>query len=365
MPQALQPGEQRSAGRCPSCTARPWRASPAAPSARPATRPADARISVLTSKVTPPSRTGPASSTRKAARLTPAPGSARDQEQPARREQQHEAQMAPAVAPAAQVGRARAPVAGAASPAPRPARRPAKLARTTISEANSMPGHCSPSPRTASRRKARRPQWKSWTGAVKNRRPRARQDRVADPAVLPRHGTRQDRPAARRQAAAHDQIRATTQRRQEQRQLAEIVGAVGVAHQDEPAARRGDAAGQRVAVAALGDLDHPRPGGQRPRLRAVGAAIVGDQHLAHDARPPPAPPPPRATQAARVSASFRQGIRIVSSTPGCPLPRHRPRTASRATSPTLSSRLQPAPGPRPGAREASIRRGCHPPQQGL
>jgi hypothetical protein len=113
--------------------------------------------------------------------------------------------------------------------------------------------------------------------------PNSGEDRVADPAVLPGHGARQDAPAACREAAAHDQVRAGPQTGQEPRQFAEVVGAVGVAHQHEPAAGGGDAASQRVAVAACRDFDNPCPGRFGQRLRAVGAAIVRDNDLARDA----------------------------------------------------------------------------------
>ena len=175
------------------------------------------------------------------------------------------------------------------------------------------PGSAGPGRRTASRRKARRPQWKSWTGAAKNRRPRAVSTGLPIQRCFQGMAPGRMRPAARRQAAAHDQVRTAAQARQEPRQRAEVVGAVGVAHQDEAPARGRDAAQQRVAVAPLATCEHPRPGGA-PRSPASRRCC----HCRRPAprprrRPPRAPHAPRATQAARVSASFRHGMTIVTS----------------------------------------------------
>ena len=106
---------------------------------------------------------------------------------------------------------------------------------------------------------------------------------IADPAMRPRHRLRQDLAAANRQPTADHQVRTGTQAFEEPGQLAEVVGAVSVTHQHVAAARRGDAAGEGVAIATHGDLDHPGACVQRQGLRAIAAAIVRDQQLTTDA----------------------------------------------------------------------------------
>ena len=81
-------------------------------------------------------------------------------------------------------------------------------------------------------------------------------------------------------AVADDQIGARPKPLEERHQGHEIIAAVGVAHRDIGSARRGDAAAQRRAVAALGDGNDARAAGDGDRDRAVGRAIVGDDYLA-------------------------------------------------------------------------------------
>ena len=109
---------------------------------------------------------------------------------------------------------------------------------------------------------------------------------------------------------------AVAQAVEERIEAAEIIAVVAVAHDDEAAARGANAGDQRAAVAFLRHVDHARavPPGQG--LRAVGAAVVGDQHLADDAGT--RKEAVRLVDAAlrRVSASLRQGIRMVRSSGG-------------------------------------------------
>ena len=78
-----------------------------------------------------------------------------------------------------------------------------------------------------------------------------------------------------------DEVVAVAQLLDELRQLEEVVAVVSVAHDDEAAARGGDAALQRVAVAAARDTSTTRaPRRRGDLLRAVGAAVVGDDDLA-------------------------------------------------------------------------------------
>jgi len=91
------------------------------------------------------------------------------------------------------------------------------------------------------------------------------------------------------------------------------VAVVGVAHDDIAAAGGGDAAAEGAAVALLGHRDDARaePGGDG--LRAVGAAVIGDDDLGRESVRFDGAAGLR-MHASRVSASLRQGIRIVTST---------------------------------------------------
>jgi hypothetical protein len=106
-----------------------------------------------------------------------------------------------------------------------------------------------------------------------------RQHRVADVAVQPRHRPGLD---AAGETVAHHQIVAGAQPVEERPEGGEVVAVVGIAHRHIGAARRGDPADQRRAVAPLGHRHHPGALGLGERLRAVGAAVVGHQHLAGD-----------------------------------------------------------------------------------
>ena len=65
----------------------------------------------------------------------------------------------------------------------------------------------------------------------------------------------------------------------------EVVAVVGIAHDDEAAARGPDPAVQRVAVALLGDRHDARACPFGDLLRAVGAAVVGDRRPRRRSRP--------------------------------------------------------------------------------
>ena len=96
-----------------------------------------------------------------------------------------------------------------------------------------------------------------------------------------RHGALLD---AALEAVAHHEAMAGTQLFDEAFQPGEIVAVVRVPHDDVAAARRGDSARQRCAVAALGNLHEASPCSLRQSLRAVARAVVGDQHLAGNSR---------------------------------------------------------------------------------
>ena len=83
----------------------------------------------------------------------------------------------------------------------------------------------------------------------------------------------------------------------------EIVAVVGVAHDHEAAAGGVDAADQGRAIAALGNGRDAGAMILGDQLRAVGRSVVGDQHLADDAR--------TGQEAAGLVDAHRQGLRLV------------------------------------------------------
>ena len=108
---------------------------------------------------------------------------------------------------------------------------------------------------------------------------RAGEDRVADVLVQPRHGAGLDAV----HAVAHDEVGAVLELLEEARDLAEVVGEVGVGHDDVAAAGGGEAGHVGVAVAAAALVDDAGAGLQRERGRVVLGVVVGDDDLAGDA----------------------------------------------------------------------------------
>ena len=92
---------------------------------------------------------------------------------------------------------------------------------------------------------------------------RAREHRVADVAVQPRHRAGLD-PV---HAVAHHEVGARLELGQEARDLAEVVGQVGVGHQDVAAAGGAEAGHVGVAVAAAALVDDAGAGGRSPARR--------------------------------------------------------------------------------------------------
>ena len=106
---------------------------------------------------------------------------------------------------------------------------------------------------------------------------------------------------------------AGAQRGDEGIEMGEVVAVVGVAHDDVAAARRLDAGRERRAIAARGHVDDARAGGGgdlpgcRRSSRCRRSALR--RAMPVRSRKPRALP----MQTASVSASLRQGIRMVSS----------------------------------------------------
>ena len=149
-------------------------------------------------------------------------------------------------------------------------------ARMTISEANSMPVVRRSRRGSTSRRSARMPQCASLTPVRKNRLSRPGEDRVADVAVQPRHRAGLDVV----HAVADHHLGAVLERRDEARDLVEVVGQVGVGHHDVAPARGREAGEVGAAVAAPAFDDHARARLLGQARGVVLGVVVGDDHLA-------------------------------------------------------------------------------------
>ena len=106
------------------------------------------------------------------------------------------------------------------------------------------------------------------------------EDRVTDPAVEQGHRSRLD--AAGEPVAQHEVV-AVLELADEVVDPAEVVRGVGVAHHDVPAASGVDAAAECRSVAALADAHDPGAELLGDPVRAVGAAVVGYDHLTGEA----------------------------------------------------------------------------------
>jgi hypothetical protein len=107
----------------------------------------------------------------------------------------------------------------------------------------------------------------------------AREHRVADVAVQPGHRAGLDAV----HAVAHDQVGARLELGEEARDLPEVVGQVGVGHHDVAAAGGGEARHVGVAVAPAALVDHAGAGGEREGGAVVVGVVVRDHDLARDA----------------------------------------------------------------------------------
>ena len=136
-------------------------------------------------------------------------------------------------------------------------------ARITISEANSIPVVRRSSCGSTSRRSARMPQCASLDAGAEEQVEEARQQRVADVAVQPRHRARVDVV----HAVADHQVGAVLELGDEARDLVEVVGQVGVGHHDVLAARGREAGEVGAAVAAPRLVDDARAGRRRELAR--------------------------------------------------------------------------------------------------
>ena len=187
--------------------------------------------------------------------------------------------MSPTVAPAAQVRRRERP-SGESVVGTSAIRRPRSVALTTISLANSMPGVCrlERSDRVAA--EAAQAAMEVADRAAEEQPAEPGQHGVAEIPVQRRHGAGRD---AALEAVAHDEIVAFPKPLDEGVEAGEVVAVVGVAHDDDSGRARPRCRRRGGAVAALGNSDDAGTEALGDLWRAVGAAIVGDEHLARDA----------------------------------------------------------------------------------
>ena len=197
-------------------------------------------------------------------------------EEPARTVEQQEAEVTPAVAPGAQMRRAAAAVGR---------ERGRNLGDAKIGErgfddhlaGKLHAGGAQIEAEDGSRRKARRPQWKSPDGDAEKEAADGGEHGVAEVSMQRRHRAGLDIAA---EAVAHDQVVAGSSLVRK-RGVAEVVAGVGIGHEDVFAAGGFDAGHEGGAVARMGTATTRAPSSWR-YLRAVGAAVVGDEDFAVD-----------------------------------------------------------------------------------
>jgi hypothetical protein len=102
------------------------------------------------------------------------------------------------------------------------------------------------------------------------------QERVAQKSVQWGHSPRRD-PTP--ETVAEHQVISVAKLLEKRLQGQKVIAVVGVAHYHEPAARFLDARAKGVSVSSRGDRHHAGAKAGSDRLRAVAAAIVGNDHL--------------------------------------------------------------------------------------
>ncbi len=105
---------------------------------------------------------------------------------------------------------------------------------------------------------------------------------VADPSVLPRHGTGDDLSPTPWHTAAHDEIGARAEFLDKGFDRGEVVAEVRVAHDKESSVGGFHACAEGVAVAFFGDIDNAGAKRAGYALRSIGAAIVSDEDFTFD-----------------------------------------------------------------------------------
>ena len=108
------------------------------------------------------------------------------------------------------------------------------------------------------------------------------EDRIANPAVLPWHRARRNRPTTGWHPTAHDEIVPLLEHFNKCRNVRKVVAVIGVAHEDPFSLSCFDAAAQGVAISFVRDGNHACALAGGDFARSVGAAVVSDHDLAGD-----------------------------------------------------------------------------------
>jgi len=110
------------------------------------------------------------------------------------------------------------------------------------------------------------------------------QCRIADPAMLPRHRSGHHGPSSGRQAAAHHQLVTLPKLFHERLHVGKIVAVIRIPHQDPFAGGGLDSSAQGIAITLLSHRDDSRALFDGDLLRAVRAAVVGDDDFSFYSR---------------------------------------------------------------------------------
>ena len=100
----------------------------------------------------------------------------------------------------------------------------------------------------------------------------------------PRHGSRANGSATRRQPAALNEIGTRFQFRYKLGNHGEVVALIRVTHDDKFSASGGDPTAKRTSIIGRRDALDPSTRRHRDRDRSVSAAIVGNDHLTEETR---------------------------------------------------------------------------------
>jgi hypothetical protein len=113
-------------------------------------------------------------------------------------------------------------------------------------------------------------------GAAKENFADPRQDRIPNPFVLPRHGSRFDAPS---KPVAHHEIGPITQLCDKRRDGAKIITIVGITHDYVFAPSRLDSAPERITISLGFHVDDSGAQATGNLLRAIRTAVVGNYYL--------------------------------------------------------------------------------------
>ncbi len=202
--------------------------------------------------------------------------SPRVEEEPARAEEQHEAEMPPAIPPAPQMRRPASTVrrqGGRHLGDPQLVR--GGLHYHLAGEFHSPRLKIEAEHRVAA--KTAKPAMKVAAGAAEEEAADSRQNRVAEIAMKSRHSSWRD-PAQK--SIPHDELVALTEALKERHQRIEVIASVAITHNHVFASGSANSPDECGAITSLADRNDTSAEHLGNGLRAVRAAIICDQHLA-------------------------------------------------------------------------------------